>query len=82
MDSPIARVLEKNAQENFGKILPFCLTLIQEKTKKRLNINKLLTNDPLADKFIKLNHKISINKDNEEVKEFSDAIFHFFGQFT
>ena len=77
LDSPFARVLEKNAQENFEKILPFCPTLIQEKTKKRLNINKLLTNDPLADEFIKLNHKISINKDNEEVKEFSDAIFHF-----
>ena len=77
LDSPIARVLEKNAQENFGKILLFCPTLIQEKTKRRLNINKLLTNDPLANEFIKLDYQISINKDDEEVKEFSGAIFHF-----
>ena len=77
MDSPIARVLEKNAQENFGKILSFCPTLIQEKTKKRLNINKLLTNDPLADEFIKLNHKISINKDNEKSRKSVTQFFIF-----
>ena len=77
MDSPIARVLEKSTQENFGKILLFCPTLILEKSKKRLDINKLLTNDPLANEFIKLDHEISINQDDGEVKEFSEAIFNF-----
>ena len=77
MDSPIARVLEKSTQENFGKILLFCPTLILGKSKKRFDINKLSTNDPLANEFIKLDHEISINKDDGGVKEFSKAIFNF-----
>ena len=36
-----------------------------------------MTNDPLANEFIKLDHEISINQDDGEVKEFSEAIFNF-----
>ena len=36
-----------------------------------------MTNDPLANEFIKLDHEISINKDDGGVKEFSKAIFNF-----
>ena len=77
LDSSIARVLEKNTQENFGNILLFCPTRIQENSRKRQNINKLLSNDPLINEFIKLDYQISVNKDDEEVREFSEAIFNF-----
>ena len=66
---------EASIFEDFSKILNFCPSSILEKAKRRRNSNKLFRHDPALNDFVKLDDIIKIDKDDEEVKLFSNTVF-------
>ena len=66
---------EASIFEDFSKILNFCPSSILEKAKRRRDSNKLFRHDPALNDFVKLDNIIKIDKDDEEVKLFSNTVF-------
>ena len=68
---------EKNVLDNLEKIVSFCPSSILKKARKKDNLDQLLCNNPIANEVIRLNSEIQVDKHDEGVKNFADAIFNF-----
>ena len=66
---------EKKVLENLANIASFCPDVILSDARKRRGLNQLLCDDPRANEFKKLDCKIYIDQDDEDIKKFGDVIF-------
>ena len=65
----------KNLLQNFTKVLPFCLSSILRDAQRKKDLNRLFCGDSIANEFLRLDHEVYVDKDDEDVKKFGDAVF-------
>ena len=65
-----------NVVQNFTKVLSFCPSSILRDARRKMDVNVLFCGDPLTNEFLRLDHEIYIDKDDEDVKKFGDAVFN------
>ena len=57
--------------------MSFCPSSVLKNARKKDNLDQLLCNNPIANEFIRLNSEIQVDKHDDGVKNFADAIFNF-----
>ena len=65
-----------NVVQNLTKVLSFCPSSILRDARRKMDVNVLFCGDPLTNEFLRLDHEIYIDKDDEDVKKFGDAVFN------
>ena len=65
-----------NVLQNFTKVLSFCPSSILRDARKKKDLNGLFCGDPVVNEFLRLDHEIYVDKDDEGVKKFGDAILN------
>ena len=65
-----------NVLQNFTNVLSFCPSSIVQNARGKKELNRLFCDDPVANEFLRLDHEIYIDKDDEDVKKFGDTIFN------
>ena len=65
-----------NVLQNFTNVLSFCPSSIVQNARSKKDLNRLFCDDPVANEFLRLDHEIYIDKDDEDVKKFGDTIFN------
>ena len=70
-------MLESDLKKCLNKIGTYCPTKILENSRGRRNIDALLTDNPVANEFIKLDHLIMVDCEDTEIKEFAGDVLKF-----
>ena len=65
-----------NVLQNFTNVLSFCPSSIVQNARGKKDLNRLFCDDPVANEFLRLDHEIYIDKDDEDVRKFGDTIFN------
>ena len=65
-----------NVLQNFTKVLSFCPSSILRDARRKKDLNGLFCGDPVVNEFLRLDHEIYVDKADEDVKKFGEAIFN------
>ena len=66
-----------NVLKNFTEVLSFCPNSILRDARRKKYLNGLFYGDPVVNEFLRLDHEIYVDKDDEGVKKFGDPILNF-----